>query len=78
MLQQHILDITKRQTHVAMGILAILKILPQVACLATSTGLSIEERDSPKVVALMQVRSLPPWSTPVKPETLIKKRTRIT
>ena len=65
MLQPHILDITKRQTHVAMGILAIIKILPQVACLATSTGLSIEERDSPKVVALMQVRSLPPWSTPV-------------
>ena len=31
----------------------------KVACLATSTGLSIEERDSPKVVALMQVRSLP-------------------
>ena len=78
MLQPHILDITKRQISAAMGILAIIKILPQVACLATSTGLSIEERDSPKVVALMQVRSLPPWSTPVKPETLIKKRTRIT
>ena len=62
MLQPHILDITKRQTHVAMGILAIIKILPQVACLATSTGLSIEERDSPKVVALMQVRSLPATS----------------
>ena len=62
MLQPHILDITKRQTHVAMGILAIIKILPQVACLATSTGLSIEERDSPKVVALMQVESLPPTS----------------
>ena len=60
MLQPHILDITKRQTHVAMGILAIIEILPQVACLATSTGLSIEERDSPKVVALMQVRTLPP------------------
>ena len=62
MLQPHILDITKRQTHVAMGILAIIEILPQVACLATSTGLSIEERDSPKVVALMQVESLPPTS----------------
>ena len=59
MLQPHILDITKRQISVAMGILAIIKILPQVACLATSTGLSIEERDSAKVVALMQVRSLP-------------------
>ena len=58
MLQPHILDITKRQTHVVMGILAIIKILPQVACLATSTGLSIEERDSPKVVALMQVGTL--------------------
>ena len=58
-MQPHILDITKRHTHVAMGILAIIKILPQVACLATSTGLSIEERDSPKVVALMQVRTLP-------------------
>ena len=35
----------------------MLPIVCQVFCLATSTGLTIDSRDSPKVVALMQARS---------------------
>ena len=35
----------------------MLPIVCQVFCLATSTGLTIDSRDSPKVVALMQASS---------------------
>ena len=44
-------------TIVMMIMTTMLPIVCQVFCLATSTGLTIDSRDSPKVVALMQASS---------------------